>query len=200
MDMPLGFYARDTILRQVTEALSQHHIGRLLLVTHATDARMKLENYMLIRDDLMRSGIVFQERYFDEVFAANSIRVQWLNKKGFRIFPTGEEIWSAQRTAAHGDGQTGSAPHQRLAEHCHRSLSRHSEGESAGGETVLPLRMMKSFSQPLLGESATGETWILNANLRPVQAGKTYSVCLTGEGDDGGVQYFADMSCFYFPM
>ena len=101
MDMPLGFYARDTILRQVTEALSQHHIERLLLVTHATDARMKLDNYMLTRDDLMRSGIVFQERYFDEVFAANSVRVQWLNKKGFRTFPTGEEIWSVPEGQQH---------------------------------------------------------------------------------------------------
>ena len=49
----------------------------------------------------MRSGIVFQERYFDEVFAASSIRVQWLNKKGFRIFPTGEEIWSVPEGQQH---------------------------------------------------------------------------------------------------
>jgi len=83
MDTPLGYYVGDTILEQMTQALRQHHIGRLLVVTHATDARMKLGNYWLIRDDLMRSGIVFPTRHFEEVFASNSVRVQWLNQRDF---------------------------------------------------------------------------------------------------------------------
>jgi hypothetical protein len=73
------------------------------------------------------------------------------------------------------------------------------EGPDTAG-TVLPLRMMKSFSLPLLGQSSAGDTWYLDSSLRPVEAGKTYTVCLTGDGDGGGVQYFADMICYYFPL
>ena len=83
-----------TALQRVTEAMRRHEVDHLPPVTHVTDPRISRDNYWLIRDDRLRSGIVFFPRSFTELLTARSLRVLQLDRRGTRISPSAVELWS----------------------------------------------------------------------------------------------------------
>ena len=235
MDVPLGYYAGRVALLRLTEALKEHRIDRLLLATHATDPRLQLGNYSLIRDDWMRSGIRFPEKSFVELFSSGSTRIQRLARDGILVFPRESEVWSVDKEegvrsslraspgepllsdwpsicveAGEGEGfQLNSSSRfsvPRLGVVVMASARSHPDSkvalcqiqEALEMETISPLNMMLAFSLRQSATTPNGARWYVDATLRPVEAGATYGVSLTGVG--GGKQYFAEIICFYFPF
>ena len=148
---------------------------------------MSLDNSWLVRDDRLRSGIVFFPRSFSELLAG--VRASGAFQLNASVRFTAPVPGPAALMAARSNPD-----------------SRVTAGEASGmpsgpTNTVVPLNMMKYFSLQLLATSTTGKTWYLTAALRPLEAGKIYTVCLLGEGTEGGAELrFADIICYYFPM
>ena len=108
LDRQVWHYAKDAIQEGLISVLSDQRIERVMFVTHSSDRRFSLDNYLLrmnlIADESSYQRFLqFPGKSFRKSYSSEVLSVYRLAHEGRRVFPEGDEGWKTLHLLQRGE-------------------------------------------------------------------------------------------------